>query len=166
MQFGNFSRCFGVGAIALTLGAISPPLSAAEDSGPFSTLQGSWSGDGAIVSQGRTERIRCRAKYYVSPSGQNVDQQLRCASDSYKFDVNSGLVRQGDGSIAGTWTETTRNVTGTVSARADGASIAAKIAGPSFNAEMNLTTTEDRQEVEITPSGGDITSVKISMERT
>jgi hypothetical protein len=166
MQPRYSTRCLALGAIILALNAISPAISAADENGPFATLQGAWSGDGSIVSQGRTERIRCRAKYYVSPSGQNVDQQLRCASDSYHFDVNSGLVRQGDGSIAGTWTETTRNVTGTVSARVDGDSIAAKIAGPSFNAEMSMTTTADRQDVEITPSGGDISSVKITLQRT
>jgi hypothetical protein len=145
---------------------MTPSLGFAEE-GPFALLQGSWSGDGTITSnKGNTERIRCRAKYFVSPSGQNLDQQLTCASDSYRFDVSSGLVRQNDGSIAGKWTETNRNVTGDVSARQDGDAIAAKISGPSFTAQMTLTTNGDEQSVQISPSSGDITSVTISLKRT
>lgn len=135
--------------------------------GQFLTLQGSWSGDGTITTnRGNSERIRCRAKYFVSPSGLNLDQQLTCASDAYRFDVNSGLVRQSDGSIAGTWTETSRNVTGKVSAQQDGDAIAAQISGPSFTAQMTLTTTGDAQNVQINPNGGDISSVTISLKRS
>jgi hypothetical protein len=167
MQPGNYRRFFAVSAIAIATGVFSPAVGFAEDDAPFATLQGSWSGQGAVTSsEGKSEPIRCRAKYFVSPSGQNLDQQLRCASDSYHFDVNSGLVRQGDGSIAGTWTETSRNVTGNVTAHAEGDSISAKIAGPSFTADMSVVTKADHQDVQITPKGGDITLVKIAMDRS
>ena len=145
---------------------LSPALARSQES-QFLNLQGAWSGDGVItVNDGRSERIRCRAKYFVSPSGQNIDQQLRCASDSYRFDVNSGLVLQGDGSIVGTWTESSRNINGRVNARLHEDSIAARIAGPGFTAEMTVTTSADHQNVQISPSGGgDIRSVTIDMNR-
>jgi hypothetical protein len=149
-------------AAALLLPA-SPGLS---QEGAFQSLEGSWIGDGTIIARdGHSEHLRCKAKYYASPSGRNLDQQLRCASGSYRFEVNSGLVHQRDGSIAGAWTETTRNISGSVRAREDGESIAADISGPNFSAQMNLTTDGDEQSVEIDPNSGDIASVKITMRR-
>jgi hypothetical protein len=147
--------------------AMSAPLSyGLAQENPFLALQGSWAGNGSITtSDGRSERIRCQAKYFVSPSGNNLDQQLRCASDSYRFDVNSGLVREGPGSIAGQWSETSRNVTGNVSARQQGDSIVASVEGPSFTASMTVTTRGDSQNVQILPNGADIKSVTISLRR-
>jgi hypothetical protein len=152
---------------AIAVATVVAPLSFgwAQD-GSFLALQGSWAGNGSIAtSDGRTERIRCHAKYFVSPSGNNLDQELRCASDSYRFDVNSGLVREGPGSIAGQWTETSRNVTGNVSARQQGDSIIASVDGPSFTASMTVTTRGDSQNVQIVPNGADIKSVTINLRR-
>lgn len=144
---------------------VLPCLSVAQES-VFANLQGSWTGDGTITaSDGHAERLRCRTKYILSPSGQNLDQQLRCASDTYRFDVNSGLVRKGN-EIAGTWTETTRHVTGSVSAQETGGSIAAKISGPSFAAQMTITIKDDQQHIEIAPNSGDIKSVTIDLARS
>src|SRR5579859_7646224 len=118
-------------AAVLVIGAFTCPTLSSAQTGPFADLEGAWAGNGTIsMNDGRTERIRCKAKYFVSPSGSNLDQQLRCASDSYHFDVNSGLVRQADGAIAGQWTETTRKATGNVSARQNGDEIDAQITGP------------------------------------
>jgi hypothetical protein len=162
---------FARGATALTIAAqvisIVLPLSSglAQAGGPFATLEGSWAGDGTLTAgDGHSERLRCRAKYFVSPSGQNLDQQLRCASDSYHFDVNSGLVRDGAG-ISGTWTETSRSASGSVQARIDGDSIVARVAGPNFTANMTVTTNADRQKVQILPTNADIKSVVIDMRR-
>jgi hypothetical protein len=133
---------------------------------PFSDLEGSWIGNGALTTaNGRSERIRCRAKYFASPSGRILDQQLRCASDTYRFDVNSGLVRDASGAIAGTWTETTRNASGSVRARQEGDSIVAKITGPGFTADMTVATHGDDQRVEILPNGADVKSVAMDMHR-
>jgi hypothetical protein len=162
---------FARGATALTIAtqivsfALPPSTGLAQSGGPFVTLEGSWAGDGTLTAgDGHSERLRCKAKYFVSPSGQNLDQQLRCASDSYHFDVNSGLVRDGGG-ISGTWTETNRNASGSVEARAEGDSIVARVAGPSFTASMTVTTSANRQKVQIIPNGADIKSVSIDMRR-
>jgi hypothetical protein len=164
-----FSFARGATALAIVAQVVTSalPLSTAlaQSQGPFSTLEGSWAGDGMLTAgDGHSERLRCRAKYFVSPSGQNLDQQLRCASDSYHFDVNSGLVRDGDG-ISGTWTETNRNASGSVQARSEGDSIVARVAGPSFTASMTVTTNANRQRVQIIPNGADIKSVTIDMRR-
>jgi hypothetical protein len=167
MTFRSLAQVGGAFVAALLLAAIAPPTSSGlAETGPFAGLEGSWVGEGTLTAgDGHTERLRCRAKYFVSPSSLNLDQQLRCASDSYRFDVNSGLVRDASGAIAGTWTETNRNVTGKVKARPEGDSIVANVTGPSFTAKMTVTTSADRQNVEIVPSGADIKSVTINLHR-
>ena len=167
MQVRSLAQVAGAFVAAFVFAAIAPPVSSVfAEIGPFSGLEGAWVGDGTLTAgDGHTERLRCRAKYFVSPSGLNLDQQLRCASDSYRFDVNSGLVRDASGAIAGTWTETNRNVTGNVRGRRQGDSIVASVTGPSFTAKMTLTTSADHQSVEIVPSGADIKLVTIDLHR-
>ena len=54
---------------------------------PFAGFDGAWSGNGTVsLSDGSTERRRCRADYKVNDTGLVLKQTLRCASDSYKFD--------------------------------------------------------------------------------
>ena len=82
---------------------------------PFAGLSGKWSGDGSIVlSNGTTERLRCEATYVESGGGDNLDQTLRCASDSYNFDLHISLVDSA-GAILGNWSELSRNVQGGIS---------------------------------------------------
>ena len=57
-------------------------------SGPFAGMAGNWSGGGTVtLDDGSTERIRCRATYAVGAGGNGLNQNLTCASDSYKFDL-------------------------------------------------------------------------------
>ena len=87
----------------------------AQTTRPFAGLSGKWSGDGSIVlTNGTTERLRCDATYVVSGGGDNLDQTLRCASDSYNFDLHIGLVDTA-GAILGNWSELSRNVQGGIS---------------------------------------------------
>src|ERR1700740_2579406 len=87
---------------------------------PFAGLDGTWSGNGTIsLSDGSSERIRCRAVYKVDGSGLSLKQTLRCASDSYKFDLSSEVTSQGD-RISGNWTEASRNIVGNLQGKAGG----------------------------------------------
>ncbi len=136
------------------------------DTRPFTSMVGSWLGDGTVTSsKGVSEHIRCRAKYSVSPSGADLHQVLRCASDSYKFDVSTDVVYE-DGAVSGTWAEANRNVTGHVSGRIDGARIQATIVGPNFSARLVVNTRGDRQSVSIEPKDVDVTSVSINLRRS
>ena len=75
---------------------IAPEANAAGDPGPFAHLAGSWSGAGTITtSSGARERIRCAATYRVGEAGHAFQQDLRCASDSYKFYVISVVRAEG-----------------------------------------------------------------------
>lgn len=138
---------------------------AAHAAGPFDSLAGSWSGGGTIATtDGHNERIRCKAVYEVAPSGIIMHQTLRCASDSYKFDVRSSLQASGD-SITGTWTETSRQVTGNVSGSMSGDRITTSVDGTGFSAALAVTTHGNSQSVSIRPTGTDIQSVSIDLRR-
>ena len=69
---------------------------------PFLGLSGHWSGAGAVtLTNGATERLRCKAAYTVNPTGKALQQTLRCASDSYRLEISSNVIFEG-GAISGT----------------------------------------------------------------
>src|SRR5881275_2958549 len=116
--FGQTIKAAAIGA-ALMLSASAGHA----QSGPFSGFNGAWSGNGTVsLSDGTTERIRCKASYKVDDSGSGLQQTLRCASDSYKFDLSSNVTTQGD-RIVGTWSEASRNVNGNLQGKAGGGRI-------------------------------------------
>lgn len=158
-------RAWVLGAALLTAVVSLHPAEAQQRLGPFADIGGSWSGDGTItVSNGASERIRCRAHYVVGPRGDTLHQNLRCASDSYKFEVRGDIVNRG-GELSGTWSEVTRQVTGSVSGRVSGDAIMANISGNAFSATLAVTTRGNGQAVSITPQGTDVTSVNIRLSR-
>jgi hypothetical protein len=118
-------------------------------SGPFAGLAGNWSGGGTVtLDDGSTERIRCRATYAVGSNGTGLNQSLLCASDSYKFELRSNVVAEG-GSLSGTWSETTRNVSGNLEGRAAPGNFQVIASAPGFTANITLTTRGNRQSVVI-----------------
>src|SRR6202047_4876832 len=134
--------------------------------GSFAGLIGSWSGAVFIkLTNGQRERLRCRANYNVGENGTRLVQSLRCASDSYRFDVNSNTVSEG-GALTGSWSETSRNVSGSVSGRANGSQIQAKIDGAGFSANLAVNTRGDRQSVTIEAPGHEVTEVSVTLTRT
>jgi hypothetical protein len=157
--FWQAIRAAGVG------GALMLSISAASaQSGPFAGFDGSWSGNGTVsLSDGTTERIRCKASYKVDGSGSGLQQTLRCASDSYKFDLSSNVTTQGD-RIVGTWSEASRNVNGNLQGRAGGGQIEVFVEAAGFAATLNLTTRGNKQSVSIS-SKGEIRGVSINMVR-
>lgn len=77
-------------------------------------MAGAWLGGGRVVlSDGQVERIRCRATDEVGGEGDLMRQHLRCASQSYNFDVRNMVTAHRD-AITGSWEETTHNVGGQV----------------------------------------------------
>jgi hypothetical protein len=133
---------------------------------PFRDLAGSWAGSGRVtLSNGATERIRCRARYFVESASHAMRQDLRCASASYNFDLSSDVRAQG-GTISGHWSEATRNTGGTVSGSVlRGGQIRAVVNGPGFSATLSLTTRGNRQSVHITSRGEELTEVSITLNR-
>ena len=77
----------------------------APSASPFDQLAGSWSGSGTIdLSNGKHEPIKCRASYDVLEEQSKLQLNIRCASDSYNFDLR-GSATYAAGAITGTWSE-------------------------------------------------------------
>jgi hypothetical protein len=129
---------------------------------PFAGFDGTWSGKGKIsLSDGTSERIRCRAEYKVNDTGLGLKQTLRCASDSYKFDLSSDVTSQGE-RISGNWSEASRNVFGNLQGTAGGGRIEVFVEAAGFAANLRVNTNGKRQTVQIN-SKGEIRGVNITM---
>jgi hypothetical protein len=128
-------------------------------------MAGVWSGAGTIeMDDGAKERIRCRATYAVSNDGAGLNQNLVCASDSYKFDLKSDVTAN-NGALSGSWSESSRNVGGSLQGRAGGGQFNVVVSAPAFTANVSLRTTGNKQSVSIT-SQGQIKSASISLTRS
>jgi len=138
----------------------------AQSSGPFATLAGGWIGAGTITyGQGSSERIRCRANYDVGDGGTTVDLQLRCASDSYNFDL-LGSVRSQSGEVRGRWRETSRGAAGTVAGSVKGDRVDVRVEGQTFSAILSLVTRGGQQSIAIqAPVGNQMSSANITLSR-
>jgi hypothetical protein len=133
-------------------------------SAPFAGLAGRWNGSGTIeLSDGPKERLRCKASYQVSHGEARLQQSLLCASDSYRFELSSDVISQ-QGQIAGSWSEASRAVSGSIVGRESGGSISAVVDAPGFEARLSLATKGNHQSFAIT-SDGYIRNVTISMSR-
>jgi hypothetical protein len=162
-----FASCLNNAVLASGLLLIAVPGHADPGSqGPFLGLSRYWSGTGTItMTNGATERIRCRATYTVNSIGKAVQQTLRCASDSYRFEISSNVISEG-GSLSGFWAEATHGVSGNVSGHASGAEIVANVAGAGFTAHLDVRTQGERQSVTIRPqSGTDVIAVSIVLRK-
>ncbi len=151
---------------AATLSLTASQALAQRASGPFSDLSGYWTGGGTIaMSNGSSERIRCRATYAVNDTGKSLNQSIRCASDSYRLEITSNVTVSG-GVVSGSWTEETRHATGNLSGRASGSEIQARVDGAGFSAGLVVRFHGDRQSVSIRPTEGtDVANVAITLHK-
>lgn len=157
-----FRNCRGA---ALAAAFLMAPALAYADSAPFANYAGNWSGNGTItIAEGGTERIRCRGSYSVDGSGNNLHQVLRCASDSYKFELTSDIAARG-GNITGSWSEASRGVNGTVEGSIANGQVTALVQTNGYAATFNVTTRGNRQSVAIS-SKGELRAVNISLAKS
>lgn len=126
------------------------------DSGPFAEFAGSWTGNGTLrPSGGDAERIRCNANYRQRGSSEReIDLQLKCASDSYNFDLVGQFTADESNNISGRWTERSRNVGGTAVGNARGERLQLHIESSGFAATLVMQTRNRRQSVNIDSQGG------------
>ncbi len=160
-------RHLQAGAVALVISSLSlAPSIALAQSAPFASLAGVWSGTGSIsLAGGGKERIKCRATYAVGDNGNGLQQTLRCASDSYKFELSSNVKNSG-GKISGNWSENTRGVSGDLEGRAQAGLFEVVVSSPAFTANLNLSTRGNNQTVRITSQGTEFSGVTITLTRS
>ena len=129
---------------------------------PFAHLSGSWHGGGTIaLDDGSTERIRCRATYAVS--GPAMQMTLTCASDAYKFNLAADVEAHGN-AISGSWTEASRNASGSLRGRGGGGTFQVVASGASFNANISLRASGNKQSL-IMRADSQFRSANISLSR-
>lgn len=133
-----------LGAAFLVVG--SPIMAPAKaDSGPFAALAGSWHGTGTVtLDDGSTERLRCQASY--AAAGARMDMTLTCASEAYKLALSANVTSDGK-AIGGSWSEASRNISGTLRGTGGGNNFQVVASAAGFNATISLATQGNRQSV-------------------
>jgi hypothetical protein len=159
----NCNVKFGAAGLLL-LGSLTASHIGQAATSPFAAMAGSWSGAGTMTTSAGQERLRCRAAYQVGGGGDHLRLNLRCASQSYNFDL-SGTFEHRGGTISGSWNETTRNASGTVSGRVSGDHVQAAARGDTFSASLSLTTRGNRQAVTIQSQGTEVSAISITLNK-
>lgn len=133
-------------AAAVLFGATTFSSRVHADPGPFTGMAGRWAGGGVVtLDDGSSERIRCRATYAVA--GPHMSLSLTCASDSYKFNLAGDVVAEAGGRISGSWSESSRNISGTLQGRGGNGSFQVIASTGGFNASIALATRGARQSI-------------------
>ncbi len=164
---GDLRRLGGSVAALSLVGLLAAAVPApAASAGPFASFAGDWIGGGDInMTDGSREKIRCKATYGVGPSGETLNINVNCASDSYRVNIISNVVAQGN-SFSGTWRETTRQVNGDVTGRIPAfGQFQASLQGTGFGLELAATSNGKLQAITINAQGADVQNVKISLRR-
>ena len=133
-------------------------------SDPLGDLNGFWSGTGSVVlSGGNTERVKCQV-FYKSGEGSQIRQTMRCASTDYTINSLAELKVKGN-QVTGSWEERTYSAKGEVSGRYSAEGFVLSIQGANFSAAMNVSLSNCKQNISITPKGLDVTRVTIALAK-
>lgn len=159
--------CLPILKVAAFVSALSyAAVAQSQEPKPFVSMAGNWTGGGTIaVSGGVKERIRCRAHYDVARTGVALQLRLRCASDSYKFDLQ-GNVNYQNGQVTGNWSEATYGMAGRVSGSAKGGGqVDVRVESSAFSALLTMRTHGDRQSISINAAGREMSQTHITLHR-
>jgi hypothetical protein len=148
----------------LGVGALAGEAPAAAG-GPFAGLAGAWSVNGTVTyASGTKERLRCKVKYDQT-NEDSISQALRCASDSYKFEINAYYKHSG-GALSGHWDEFTLQISGSISGTASAGRIAGDLRGPGFTAAVLVDTHGNEQTVTISAADQEIRQVSVAVRKS
>lgn len=130
---------------------------------PVEELAGYWTGSGSVLlTNGKTERVKCQVIYKTETG--SVRQTLRCASVDYSINALAELRIKG-GQVTGSWEEKTYAAKGDVTGRYSGETFALTIQGANFSAAMNVTLSNCKQSINISPQGLEVSRVAIALAK-
>ena len=142
------ARLRGRAVLASVAPALTGSTGWAQDAALFHRLAGSWSGGGTVrLLNAAPERLRCRADYAPSGSTQ-LRFDVTCASDSFKLQVVSDVIRDGQ-RLSGTWRETGTGVSGQVTGRVGSDHIDAAVSGLGVQAQLTMALHGRTQAVKL-----------------
>lgn len=151
-----------VGSLALASTMLAGLAISSSAETALSGLAGTWSGGGQIrLSDGRSERLSCRAFYNPRDGGASLGIAIRCASQSYKIELRSSL-KLASGRVSGTWEERSFNAGGAITGTAAPGSLSVAFSG-STTGSMSISYGGSSQRVSITSSGGELSGVSLSL---
>jgi hypothetical protein len=164
--FSLFPRLLtGLASATVALLLAASPVRA-QTAGTFAGLAGNWSGTGTIfISDGGSERIRCRAIYSVAPDGMTLKQDLKCASDSYKFELTTDIHASGN-SVYGDWTETSRNINGKLEGTGGNGRFTARVEANGYVAELDMNVIGSKQTIVINSKSTELRGLNINLSRS
>ncbi len=148
-------------ATTLMLALMVQPVAAAN----VKNLAGRWSGWGSVkLSNGATEQVKCVATYFVKKAGALINQNLRCASASYKIDAKANYNVKGS-ALTGEWEERTHSAKGNVQGRMTGDGFQLAVKGETFSARMIVSSSRCKQSINISPRGLDVSRISIGLKK-
>jgi len=128
------------------------------------SLGGTWRGNGRLnLSNGKSERLRCRAYYTPKNKGAKRGMAIRCASPSYKIEIRSKLNISGK-RVSGSWEERNFNATGSLSGTSRPGRIALSVSG-AVKAGLFLSYSSSRQNVRLTGNFGAFRSLLLTLRK-
>ena len=158
----DFRRLFSAIGVSALLLSSTPAISAQRTA--FTGLGGAWSGGGTVsLSDGSTERIRCRANYSLGGGG-TILKRPSVAQATATISISSAMSSFKAAAFQGTWNESSRNINGTLQGRASGDRITVFVEAAGFAANLILTTHGDRQSISINSQGA-IKNVSLALVR-
>lgn len=143
----RFAVTMLLGSALLT--AQCPQSASAQSASPFDKLAGRWTGEGRLgMRGGSTETVKCRATYFVDDGGNQLRQNIRCASSSGSIEIAS-LVVHAAGALTGSWKELSRNMGGELAGVVNANGFKVAVRGSDLSANMDIIVKGTRQIIEI-----------------
>ena len=143
------ARLAVVGLCILALATQWPEPASADTPSPFDRLAGRWVGEGRLgMREGQTETVKCRATYFVEDGGDQLRQNVRCASSSGSIEITSSVAHAA-GALTGSWRELTRNMGGELSGSVNANGFKVAVKGSDLSANMDIIVKGARQIIEI-----------------
>ena len=159
-------RMRSAGAALLASGAIILGAGAATADSAIENLTGKWTGQGALeTSTGARETVKCVVVYEVKSANTVINQNLRCASASYKIDALTQMKIAGT-QVTGTWAESSFGTSGSVSGQVRAGGFNIVVDGGLFSARMTVASGKASQTLNILPAGLAVTKISIGLKRT
>ncbi len=133
--------------VTLFVATLSTTASHAQ-SGPFAGMAGVWSGGGTVtLDDGSTERIRCRETAAVGDRRDRPQSQPDLRQRQLQIRSQRQRRLRAAASLSGTWSESTRGVTGNLEGRGGNGNFEVVANAAGFTASLSVTTRGNRQSV-------------------
>ncbi|MFM1816467.1 MAG: hypothetical protein RLZ98_3162 [Pseudomonadota bacterium] len=151
----------GLVGVAAIFAAGAP--SAQSSANPFAELGGAWRGTATVsLTNGKRERMGCRAYYRSGEAASQLGLAIRCASKTgFKIELRSSLQYQ-RGTVSGQWEERTFNATGKLQGSATANRIMMDISG-GVSGTMSVALRKGGHTVLIATQGTGFSAVAINL---